>query len=95
MLKEVLKGAVIASAVATMFAAGAAHARQDKGKTEKSASKSVKCSGINDCKGKGACAGGDNSCKGQNSCKGKGWNEAKSAKDCKTKGGTVVAAEKK
>jgi len=93
MLKDVLKGALIASAVATLFAAGAAHAKQAKGKTDKSASKSVKCAGINECKGKGSCMGADNACKGKNDCKGKGWVDAKSEKDCTGKGGKIVAGK--
>jgi len=48
------------------------------------------CKGINECKGQGGCKSGDNGCAGKNSCKGKGWIEL-SEKDCKAKGGTVVA----
>ncbi|HEY8211833.1 MAG TPA: hypothetical protein VIG99_30335 [Myxococcaceae bacterium] len=84
------KSAVMASAVAAMFAANAAHA-QDAKAPAKAAAKGVKCSGINSCKGKGACKGADNDCKGQNGCKGKGWTQAKSEKACTGKHGTVVA----
>ena len=62
-----VKGAIVASAVAGLFAAATpavVHAK-DTGK--------VKCSGINDCKGKG-------------------WVES-SAKECKSKKGTVVTGE--
>ena len=83
------KSAVMASAVAAMFAAQAAHAGDAE--APKTAAKGVKCSGINSCKGKGGCAGAENSCKGQNGCKGKGWTMAKSEKACTSKGGTVVA----
>ena len=82
-----IKGAVVASAVAGMFAAAVpavAHAK-DAGK--------VKCSGTNSCKGKGACKSATSSCKGMNECKGKGWNEMSSA-DCTKKGGTVVTDAK-
>ena len=64
-----VKGAIVASAVAGLFAAATpavVHAK-DAGK--------VKCSGINDCKGKGACKSATSSCKGMNDCKGKGWIE--------------------
>ena len=71
-----VKGAIVASAVAGLFAAATpavVHAK-DAGK--------VKCSGINDCKGKGACKSATSSCKGMNDCKGKGWVES-SAKECR------------
>ena len=54
----------------------------------------VKCSGVNECKGKSACNTADNACAGQNSCKGKGWIKL-SAKECKDKGGKVLADKKK
>ena len=81
-----VKGAIVASAVAGLFATAMpaiAHAK-DTG--------NVKCSGINDCKGKGACKSATSSCKGMNDCKGKGWVET-SAKECKTKKGSVVTGE--
>ncbi len=87
MLKQTLKGALIASAVASMLSSGAAFAK-DKGKET---AKAVRCSGINECKGKGECAGGGASCKGQNECKGKGNITVKSEKECTAKGGKVVA----
>ncbi len=89
MIREAVKGAAVAAAVCSLFVAGAARAA-DK---PKEGSKVVQCAGINSCKGQGSCAGADNACKAQNSCKGKGWVEAKSAKECKAKGGTVVAAK--
>ncbi len=92
MLKDTLKGTLIASAVAALFAANPALA-QEKGKADKTAAKVVKCGGINECKGKGACAGADNACKSENSCKGKGYLETKSEKECKDKGGTVLAGK--
>lgn len=89
MIREAMKGAVVAAAVCSMFAAGAARAAE---KT-KDMPKVVQCAGINSCKGQGSCAGADNSCKAQNSCKGKGWSETKSAKECTDKGGTVLASK--
>ncbi|HUB06553.1 MAG TPA: hypothetical protein VMB50_06115 [Myxococcales bacterium] len=82
-----LQGAILAGAVASLFAGGNALAE--------SAAKSstVKCSGINACKGQGSCSGADNSCKAQNSCKGKGWVEVGSKKECKKKHGKVVASK--
>jgi hypothetical protein len=89
MIREAVKGAAVAAAVCSLFVAGAARAA-DK---PKEGSKVVHCAGINSCKGQGSCAGADNACKAQNSCKGHGWVEAKSEKECKDKGGKVVAAK--
>jgi hypothetical protein len=78
-----VKGALVASAVAGLFAAatpGVALAK-DTGK--------VKCSGVNACKGTGACKSATSSCKGMNECKGKGVIET-SEKECKDKKGSVV-----
>jgi hypothetical protein len=80
------KGALLAGAVATLFAAGAF-----AGDAAKEGASEVKCSGVNACKGKGACKGADNACKGQNGCKGKGVTMMKSEKDCTKKHGSVVA----
>ncbi|HVO17642.1 MAG TPA: hypothetical protein VMU15_00195 [Anaeromyxobacter sp.] len=92
MVREAMKGAAVAAAVCSLFAAGAVRAA-DKMDKSKMGEKVVQCAGINACKGQGSCAGADNSCKGQNSCKGKGWAETKSAKECTDKGGTVVASK--
>jgi len=89
MIREAMRGAFVAAAVCSMFATGNALAAE-KGKET---GKAVHCAGINACKGHGSCAGADNACKAQNSCKGQGWVEAKSAKECTDKGGTVVAAK--
>lgn len=78
-----VKGAIVASAVAGLFAAATPGLvlAKDTGK--------VKCSGINDCKGHGSCKSATSSCKGANECKGKGWVET-TEKECKAKKGTVV-----
>jgi len=92
-MKNTLKGAVIASAVASLFAAGAFAQQADKPAPagDKGA---VKCSGANSCKGQGSCAGADHGCAGKNSCKGKGWTNTKTEKECTDKGGKVVTAKK-
>jgi uncharacterized membrane protein len=92
MLKETMRGAVIAAAVGALFAGGA-RADEKADKAAKAGGDSVKCAGINECKGHGSCAGADNSCKGQNGCKGQGLTET-SSKDCKAKGGKIATAEK-
>ena len=91
MVKELMKGAVIAAAVGSLFASGAAQA---KAKEKKASSSMVKCAGVNECKGHGACKSASNACKGQNGCKGQGVTET-SSQDCTTKGGKVAVAEKK
>jgi hypothetical protein len=91
MIREAMKGAVVAAAVFSMFAAGSA--RADEKAKDKEMSKVTHCAGLNACKGQGACAGADNACKAQNSCKGKGWIETKTAKECTDKGGKVVVAK--
>ena len=81
-----VKGALVASAVAGLFAAAV------PGVVSAKETAKVKCAGINSCKAKGECASATSSCKGMNDCKGKGWIEA-SAKECKAKKGTVVTGE--
>lgn len=62
-----LVGAVIATAAATLFAAGAPSLAADDGSVK------VRCYGANACKGQAECKTSMNSCKGQNACKGKGF----------------------
>jgi uncharacterized membrane protein len=83
------KGAMLASAVAGMFACTTPKSATTSGAM---ATDSIHCGGINSCKGQGSCAGNDNACKSQNSCKGKGFVDT-SAADCKAKGGTVLASK--
>jgi hypothetical protein len=78
-----VKGALIASAVAGMFAAAMPAVANAKSEAK------VKCSGINSCKGQSACKTATSSCSGTNTCKGKGWISV-SEKECKDKKGTVV-----
>ena len=90
-------GAVVATLVAGMFAAGSLAAQEDtkSGTRTKETSSKVKCAGINECKGKGECAGPGHACAGHNECKGKGWVTRESEQACKDAGGTVVASKKK
>ena len=90
MVKEMMKGAVIAAALGSLLASGTAQA---KDKEKKASTSAVKCAGINECKGHGACSGADNSCKSKNECKGKGWSETASSKACEDKGGKVLASK--
>ena len=85
------KGQLIAGAVASLFAMGAyAGDAKAPAKDAKAAAGMVKCTGVNECKGKGACGGANHGCAGNNECKGKGWITL-AEKDCKAKGGTVLA----
>ncbi len=84
------KGSLIASAVAGLFAIAAAPAFAGEEKD----TDQVKCGGINSCKGSGSCGGADHGCAGKNACKGQGWTKT-SRKECKDKGGKVIAAEEK
>lgn len=62
-----LKGLILATAAAGLFAGGfAAAADMAPGAGQ------VRCEGVNSCKGKGDCMG-ENGCKGKNSCKGQGF----------------------
>jgi uncharacterized membrane protein len=80
-----IKGALIATAVAGLFVAGAARADQHEGAVKEA---TVHCYGVNECKGKGACGTADHTCHGQNACKGKGWINL-SKEECTKKGGTA------
>ena len=85
-IKNVLKGAIIAGSVGLLFACGG----DDTPTDTSSATKEVKCQGINDCKGHSDCAGTANDCKGLNDCKGTGYLVVASDKDCTDKGGKVI-----
>ncbi len=86
----VMKNAVLATAVASLFASGTATAQ---GKADRKTSNQVKCEGINECKGHGACKSASNACKGQNGCKGQGMTET-TVKSCKDKGGKIAVAHR-
>lgn len=67
------KSAMVASAVAGLFLAGAASTAFAADEAKKTEAEKVKCDGANACKGKSACATAGNSCAGQNGCAGKGF----------------------
>ncbi len=81
MRKATLSGAVLATAVALMFAGTVARA------AEQPSSPQIKCMGGNSCKGQSACKTASSSCQGQNACKGKGFVMTSSIKECKAAGG--------
>jgi uncharacterized membrane protein len=91
MMKEMLKGAMVAAAVGSLLAAGAARAEGAKDKKEKISASEVKCAGINECKGQGGCASANNACAGQNGCEGQGVTATKSEKECNDRGSKVTA----
>jgi hypothetical protein len=85
MIRKVVLGAAVASALGSLLASGVAYAG---GKDGKSSEKTIKCAGVNDCKGKGSCKSAKNDCKGQNACKGQSFAEM-TEKACLDKGGKV------
>jgi hypothetical protein len=85
-MSDLLKGSIIASAVAGLF--GCSH-QAPKADMPSAGGGTVHCMGINACKGQGKCHSADHGCAGMNECKGKGWIEVAEA-ECKAKNGTVV-----
>jgi hypothetical protein len=83
MSKTRLTGAVLATAVAMLFAGTIANAAGG----DSSGAPQVKCLGGNSCKGQSACKTASSSCQGQNSCKGKGFVMTASIKECQADGG--------
>jgi hypothetical protein len=87
------KGAILASAVATMFLATAAMAQEGAPSSSgaSSSAPSVKCLGANSCKGQGSCKSAQNDCKGHNGCKGKGFVMTSTPEECAQKGGHTAS----
>ncbi len=73
-----VKGALIATAVAGLFAVSACGGSTDNNSNNtnnntNSSSKTFKCEGGNACSAQGKCEGAGHDCAGKNECKGKGW----------------------
>jgi hypothetical protein len=83
------KSALIASAVAGLFVAGAA---QPAAAADPATGEKIKCEGVNSCKGTSDCKTAQNACSGQNGCGGHGF-KMMTADECKT--AKAKAAEKK
>jgi hypothetical protein len=81
------RGAILASAVATLFLATAAVAQEAVPSSSGASAPSVKCVGANACKGQSSCKSAQNDCKGQNGCKGKGFVMTSTPEECTEKGG--------
>ena len=92
MNKTTLTGAMLATAVALIFAGNAAYAADSTGST--AAASQVKCVGGNACKGQSLCQSAQSSCKGQNACKGKGYVMTPTAKECVAAGGKPDTGKK-
>ena len=92
MTKAKLTGAMLATAVALIFAGNAAYAADSSDST--AAASQVKCVGGNACKGQSACQSAESSCKGRNSCKGKGYVMTPTAKECVAAGGKPDTSQK-
>lgn len=85
MLRRGMTGAVVATAVASLFAIGPIMAN------EPAKDAKIHCSGVNACKGHGKCKSAKNACAGKNGCKGQGVEEMTEA-ECHAKGGHVEHA---
>ena len=96
MNNPIRNGAMIAIAAASLFAAACKKDEAKSGGDNMMGDKMAKvhCKGVNECKGHGACKSEANACSGQNGCKGQGFVEM-NEKDCKDKGGSVMAMEMK
>ncbi|MGH7925201.1 MAG: BufA2 family periplasmic bufferin-type metallophore [Candidatus Binatus sp.] len=91
MNKTKLTGAMLATAVALIFAGSAVYAADS---SDSAAAAQVKCVGGNSCKGQSACQSAQSSCQGQNACKGKGYVMMPTAKECIAAGGKPDTAKK-
>ena len=92
MNKSKLTGAMLATAVALVFAGNAGYAADSS--ESKPPLASVKCVGGNACKGQSLCQSANSGCKGQNACKGKGYVMTPTAKECVAAGGKPDTVEK-
>lgn len=82
MKKSVITGAILATAIGTMFAASPLLVT-----TARAAEGQVKCMGGNACAGKSACKTAQSPGPGKNSCAGKGFVMTKTAEECTAKKG--------
>ena len=80
---DVVSGAAIAAAAASLFLSGMVGVSSANAEEAK-----VQCAGVNSCKGKSECSSAKNGCSGKNACKGQGWMSM-SEKQCLAKGGKV------
>ena len=85
MMKAKITGAMLATAVALMFAGNAVQAADSPDSS--AAASQIKCVGGNACKGQSLCQSANSSCKGSNACKGKGYVMTPTAKECVAAGG--------
>jgi uncharacterized membrane protein len=93
MTKARITGAMLATAVALVFAGNSIHAADSPDSSAASTSQ-VKCVGGNACKGQSLCQSAESSCKGSNSCKGKGYVMTPTAKECVAAGGKPDTSKK-
>ena len=93
MTKAKITGAMLATAVALIFAGNAVQAA-DSTDSSAAAASQVKCVGGNACKGQSLCQSAESSCKGANACKGKGYVMTPTAKECIAAGGKPDTSKK-
>jgi hypothetical protein len=83
-----LRGAMIATAVAGLFAC--AHNEPRPAAPSGDVSATVRCLGVNSCKGQGECKTATHPCGKHTPCKGQGWVTLPSADECASRGGKVI-----
>ena len=89
-MNDTTKGALVASAVAALFAAACGGAQGNViTPTPGEFAGKVKCVGVNECAKRGACAQEGHACGGKNECAKKGI-ALLTAEDCKAKGGSAL-----
>ncbi len=88
MNQTTIRGAMIATAVAGLFAC-AGKEPQPAAPSGATAS-TVRCLGVNACKGQGECSTATHPCGKHTPCKGLGWVTLPSAQECTTRGGKVL-----
>lgn len=89
-MNHVIKGALVASAVAGMLGCGSSSQTGSTTPSGTSAAAGIHCQGINECRGRGECTGNGHPCGRHTPCRGQGWITVQSAEECQTRGGTVL-----
>jgi uncharacterized membrane protein len=89
---DLSKGALIATAVASLIATAGCNSDDEKDGTGTQADQ-IRCLGGNECAGMSECAGGPggSECAGLNECMGQGWVYTDGADECVDKGGMPEA----
>jgi len=87
-MNTTIKGTLIASAVAGLFACSST--KPTVATPSGATAAAVRCQGINACRGQAECAGPGHPCGKHTACKGQGWLTTPSADECVARGGKVL-----